>query len=98
MSPASRQLINLTMTQVYEILTGWVELRDWKSVLQRVIPDRKFEGDGRKTKRARQSKRSVARDGSQSDESSEREEEEAAKGSSSKPERVDDEEAAMNEL
>jgi len=28
--------------QVYEILSGWVELRDWEAVLSKVIPLRKF--------------------------------------------------------
>ncbi|KAL7411521.1 guanine-1-methyltransferase-domain-containing protein [Mrakia frigida] len=43
----------LTVNQVYEILTGWVEFRDWEVVLQKVIPQRKFTVKSDRRKRVR---------------------------------------------
>ncbi|GJN91985.1 hypothetical protein Rhopal_005013-T1 [Rhodotorula paludigena] len=46
----------LTVNQVFEILVGWVEEGErsdgWREALRRVMPERKFDADGKKKRRA----------------------------------------------
>ncbi|CEH14210.1 Uncharacterized conserved protein [Ceraceosorus bombacis] len=43
----------LTVNQVFDILLGWVETRDWASALDRGVPGRKFAEETKSQKRAR---------------------------------------------
>ncbi|KAB5595542.1 hypothetical protein CTheo_1003 [Ceratobasidium theobromae] len=44
----------LTVNQVFDILVYWVSTRDWEEALQKVMPKRKFNAEGKRGKRSKQ--------------------------------------------
>jgi tRNA (guanine9-N1)-methyltransferase len=81
----------LTVNQVFDLLLGWLELRDWRAACERAVPKRKRgEGDGEEAplgKKARRlaAKASTLAEGDGTEEPQEEEDEEAAAAEDAAP-------------
>lgn len=65
---------------MYEILSGWVELRDWEAVLTKVIPMRKFTVRKKRARHGEEGFVEGAEEGSDEEMMSGEEEEEERRG------------------
>lgn len=65
----------LTVNQVFDILAYWVSTRDWEQAMQKVMPKRKFNADGKKGKRAKKASTSEAGEADEDEDEADEQEE-----------------------